>query len=182
MESLFTSCAVVYVLIYACEGVVRYGLYNLGHDDAILLRDLLMVGPLALLFARQSFRGHVHPAFAAFAAIIAVHGTIAALNLGSYLPVIYGAKLLVNVLFGFVASGQLVRPGRRTLLVFVLIWLITLTGIVLDKFLITFPWTGLETHVGGIRVDVSRGWDIDDTFRRRTQSKLSLRIRRRTRL
>ena len=33
---------------------------------------------------------------------------------------------------------------------------------VLDKFFVTFPWMGMETHIGGISVDVSRGWDIDD--------------------
>jgi hypothetical protein len=167
MQSLFACCAITYLLIYACEGVVRYGLYYLGHDEAILLRDLLIMGPLALLFAAQSLRGRVHPAFAIFAAIIAVHGAIATFNLGTSLPAIYGAKLLVNVLFGFIASGQLVQPSRRTLTLFVVIWLITLTGVALDKFVYTFPWTGLETHIGGIQVDVSRGWDIDDVFEKR---------------
>jgi hypothetical protein len=82
-------------------------------------------------------------------------------------PAVYGAKLLVNVLFGFLAGTQLVRPERRMLTLFALIWLVTLTGVVLDKFVYTFPWTGLETHIGGIQVDVSRGWDIDDTFEKR---------------
>ena len=168
MQRLFTVSAIIYVLIYALEGVTRYGLYNIGHDEAILFRDLLLIMPLALLFAKQSFRGHVHPAFAAFAAIIVIHGAIATFNLGSYLPAIYGAKLLINVLFGFLAARQLVQPGRSILTVFAIIWLVTLTGVALDKFMYTFPWTGLETHVGGIRVDVSRGWDIDDAFEKRT--------------
>jgi hypothetical protein len=47
------------------------------------------------------------------------------------------------------------------LLLFAVVWLISVTGIVLDKYFHTFPWMGLETHVGGIQVDVSRGWDID---------------------
>jgi hypothetical protein len=167
MQRLFTVSAIVYVLIYACEGAVRYGLYNVGHDDAILLRDLLVVLPLALLFATQALRGHIHPAFAAFAGIVALHGAIATFNLGTYVPAVYGAKLLVNVLFGFLAGRQLVRPDRRTLTIFALIWLITITGVALDKFVYTFPWTGLSTHVGGIQVDVSRGWDIEDTFEKR---------------
>ncbi len=177
MRRLFTVSAIIYVLLYACEGAVRYGLYSIGRDDAILLRDLLLLGPLALLFAAQLLRGQVHPAFLTFGVVLAVHGAIATLNLGSYVPAVYGAKLLVNVLFGFLAGTQLVRPERRVLTVFALIWLITLTGVVLDKFVLTFPWTGLETHVGGIQVDVSRGWDIDDTFEKRaagfTRSSIS---------
>ena len=167
MRRLFIVSAIIYVLIYACEGAVRYGLYNIGRDDAILLRDLLMLLPLASLFVNQSFRARLHPALFAFAAAIALHGAIAMFNLGSYVPAIYGAKLLVNVLFGFLAERHLVQPERRTLTMFVMIWVITLTGVALDKFVCTFPWTGLETHIGGIRVDVSRGWDIEDSFEKR---------------
>ncbi len=167
MQGLFTLCASIYLVIYALEGVVRYGLYNIGHDNAILLRDLLMIGPLTLLFAAQAFRGHVHPAFGVFAAIVAVHGAVASFNLQTTLPAIYGTKMLINVLFGFLAARQLVRPGRRVLTLFAVLWVVTLTGVVLDKFVYILPWTGLETHIGGIQVDVSRGWDIEDTFNKR---------------
>jgi hypothetical protein len=177
MQRLFNIAAVIYILIYAGEGVARYGLYSIGHDDAILLRDLLMIVPLALLFVAQSLRGRVHPAFAVFAAVIAVHGAIATFNLGTYLPAVYGAKLLINALFGFIAARELINPGPRTMTIFVLIWLVSITGVVLDKFVYTFPWMGLETHIGGIQVDVSRGWDIDDSFDKRaagfTRSSIS---------
>ena len=43
MQALFNLCAISYLLIYAFEGVIRYGLYNVGHDDAILLRDGLVI-------------------------------------------------------------------------------------------------------------------------------------------
>jgi hypothetical protein len=167
MQRLFNVAAVIYILIYAFEGVVRYGLYSVGHDEAILLRDLLLVVPPGLLFVTQVLRGRLHPAFAAFAAVIAVHGAIAIFNLGSYVPAIYGAKLLINVLFGFLAARELLNPGSRTMTIFVLIWVASITGVVLDKFLYTFPWTGLETHIAGIKVDVSRGWDIEDSFDKR---------------
>jgi hypothetical protein len=177
LEKIFNVAAVIYIAIYAGEGAVRYGLYSIGHDDAILLRDLLMVVPLCLLFAAQALRGRLHPAFAVFAIVIAVHGGIAVFNLGSYVPAVYGAKLLINVLFGFIAARELINPGPRTMSIFVLIWLASVTGVVLDKFLYTFPWTGLETHIGGIRVDISRGWDIEDSFDKRaagfTRSSIS---------
>jgi hypothetical protein len=177
MQRLFNVAAVLYILIYAFEGVVRYGLYSIGHDDVILLRDLLMVVPLGLLFVAQVLRGRLHPAFAVLAAVIAVHGAIARFNLGSDLPAIYGAKLLINLLFGFLAARELINPGPRTMTIFVLIWLALITGVVLDKFVYTFPWTGLETHIGGIKVDISRGWDIEDTFDKRaagfTRSSIS---------
>ena len=48
-----------------------------------------------------------------------------------------------------------------------LVWLISVVGILLDKFVYTFPWMGLATNIGGIQVDVSRGWDIDGGFEKR---------------
>jgi hypothetical protein len=167
MQALFSLCAVSYLLIYAFEGAIRYGLYNIGHDDAILLRDGLVLLPLAALLITQAFRLRVHPAFFVFAGIIGLHGLIAVLNLGTAVPAIYGTKLLVNVLFGFIAARPLAQPSRRVLWLLALVWLVSVTGVVLDKFVYTFPWMGLETHIGGIQVDVSRGWDIDSGFDKR---------------
>jgi hypothetical protein len=177
MQTLFTFCAFSYVLIYAFEGVIRYGLYLFGQDNLILLRDVLVTVPLALLFVGQAFRMSLHPAFIVFGAIVLLHGAIATFNLHTTLPAIYGAKLLVNVLFGFIAAGLLVQPSRRMLWLLGIVWLVTVTGVALDKFVYTFPWMGLETHIGGIQVDVSRGWDIDSGFDKRaagfTRSSIS---------
>jgi hypothetical protein len=177
MQALFTLSSTVYLLIYAFEGAIRYGLYSIGKDNVILARDALIVGPLALLLAAQAFRLRVNPAFAVFAGIVMLHGAIARFNLHTILPAIYGAKLLVNVLFGFIAGRQLMQPSRRILLLIALVWLVSVGGVVLDKFVYTFPWMGLETNVGGIKVDVSRGWDIDSGFDKRaagfTRSSIS---------
>lgn len=161
MQSLFALSSICYLLIYAFEGAIRYGLYSIGKDNLILARDVLILLPLALLLLAQACRLHIHPAFAVFGGIVALHGAVANFNLHTALPVIYGAKLLVNILFGFIAARQLSQPSRRVLLLLALVWLISVVGVVLDKFVYTFPWMGLETHVGGIQVDVSRGWDID---------------------
>ena len=160
MPSLFSFCAFIYVSIYAFEGVIRYGLYNVGLSNAILLRDGLIILPIAVLLAKQVFHFRLHPAFFVFACIVGLHGALATFNLHTVLPAAYGAMLLLYVLFGFIAARQLIRPGSRTLRLLTLIWLVSVIGVGLDKFVYTMPWTGLETHIGGINVDVSRGWDI----------------------
>jgi hypothetical protein len=167
MQGLFTLCAVAYLLIYAFEGVIRYGLYSVGADSAILVRDGLIIGPLLLLLAAQAFRTRVHPAYLAFAAIVALHGLIATLNFHTVLPAVYGAKLLVNVLFGFIAARALVLPSRKVVILLGVVWAVSVFAVVLDKFFVTFPWMGIETHIGGISVDVSRNWDISDGIAKR---------------
>src|SRR5271155_3358873 len=98
MRSLFSLCAFTYLTIYAFEGVIRYGLYNVGLDNAILLRDGLVLGPTVALLIAQAFRLRIHPAYAVFAAIITLHGALAFFNLHTAVPAIYGAKLMINVL------------------------------------------------------------------------------------
>src|SRR5580692_11094860 len=92
MQSLFTLCAVIYLLLYAFEGAIRYALYSIGMDNAILLRDALVLAPLILLLIAQARRMRIHPAYWAFAAVIALHGAIAYLNIRTTLPVVYGTK------------------------------------------------------------------------------------------
>ncbi len=167
MQTFFTVSATLYILLYAFEGALRYGLYNVGMDSAILLRDGLLDVPLAVLLVTQAFRLRVHPAFLIFACVVALHGLIITLNFHTTLPAIYGAKLLINVLFGFIVARQIAEPGRRLVWLFAVVWVASIVGVLLDKFVYTFPWMGLETTIGGIKVDVSRGWDIDGGFDKR---------------
>ena len=43
----------------------------------------------------------------------------------------------------------------------------TLIGVCLDKFVVTFPWTGIKTIVGDLNVDVSKDWEVQDSIARR---------------
>ena len=133
MQRLFTLCAVAYLLIYAFEGVIRYGLYSVGANSVILLRDGLILGPLLILLVAQACRTRVHPAYFVFAAIVGLHGIISTLNFHTALPAIYGAMLMVNVLFGFIAARVLVLPSRKVVLLLGTVWGISVVVVVLDK-------------------------------------------------
>lgn len=166
MESLFVVCSTIYLCIYACEGPIRLFLHQHGADDLILLRDGLMFAPLLLLFAAQAFRGRIHPAYLAFALLMAIHGAIIYAGQRSYVPVAYGVKLCTNLLFGFIAARQLCMPGRRTTMLLTVVWLVSVVALALDKYLYTMPWMGVETHIGGIQVDVARDWFVEGADKR----------------
>ncbi len=167
MPALFATSALLYILTYAFEGVVRYGLYLVGADSLILLRDALLVVPVLWLGASQARQLRLHPAFFVFLGIILVHGIIIYGNFHTVIPITYGAKLLFGELFGFIAAAELTRPSPRALRILVLIWIAVLAGVAFEKFVASFPWVGLTTHIGGITVDVSHGWDIQDAFQKR---------------
>ncbi len=159
MKRLFTICGCLYIAIYAFEGVVRWGLNAVGANSAIFVRDALFALPVTALLVAQAFRLRVHPAFLVFFAVVAVHGAMMYLNMHTSEAVVYGVKILMPILFGFLAASTLVQPERRTLLFFVLILIASQVGLFLDKFLVTFPWIGMTTHIGGLTVDISHDWE-----------------------
>jgi len=167
MAALFAGSALLYVLIYAFEGALRYQLYLAGANSMILLRDALLAGPLLWLGLVQARQLRVHPAFFVFIAVILLHGMVIYGNFHTTTPIAYGTMLLMGELFGFIAGRELTWPSRRVLRVLVVVWLASLVGVGLEKFVTEFPWVGLTTHIGGLKVDVSHGWDIENAFQKR---------------
>ncbi len=167
LQSFFVFGAATYISIYSLEGVVRYGLSIGGADTAILARDLLIWLPLVGLLLYQATRLRVGRSFLIYVAVIAVHGSIIYLNFRTTLPVVYGAKLLINVLFGFVAATLITHPGRRLSQLFVLLWVAGIIGLTLEKFFFDMPWVGMSATIGGLAVDVSHNWDIVDPLEKR---------------
>lgn len=165
--ALFAFCGLLYLSIYALEAPTRYGLYLAGQDSLILLRDGLIALPLLLLAAAQGAQLRLHPAFIASGVVLAFHALVLMGTVGSPLGAVYGVKVLMNMLFGFFAGCMFIAPGGRVLRIFALLWVLIMIGICLDKFVLTFPWTGMRTMVGDLNVDVSKDWQISDPFARR---------------
>ncbi|MFV3129065.1 hypothetical protein [Niveispirillum sp. KHB5.9] len=167
LAAVFACCAALYLVIYALEAPVRYGLYLAGKDSFILLRDGLMAVPLILLCAAQANQLRLHPAFLAFGVAMAFHGLVLMGTVGSVTGAAYGVKVVMNLLFGFFVAGMLIAPQGRMLRLFAVLWVLIMIGIILDKWGLPFPWTGMTTQVGDLNVDVSKDWQISDPFARR---------------
>ena len=178
LGALFIAACVAYFGVYSLEAPIRYVLYNAGKDSLILLRDGLIVGPIALLIAAQALRLRLHPVVFVFGMLIVFHGLVLMGTVGSATGAAYGVKILINLLFGFFVAGLLLQPGNKVLTFLALIWCIMIVGVCLDKFVVTFPWTGIKTVVGDLNVDVSKDWQIEDPLSRRvagfTRSSISV--------
>jgi hypothetical protein len=178
LGALFVAAAVMYLGIYALEAPVRFALYTAGKDNLIFVRDVLIVGPLSALLAAYGLRLRLHPAFVVFGMLMAFHGLVQMGTIGSFMAAGYGVKILINLLFGFFVAGLLLQPGNKVLTILAMIWCVTILGVCLDKFVLTFPWTGIKTIVGDLNVDVSRDWQIQDPLARRvagfTRSSISV--------
>lgn len=167
LRRMFLVCGIGYLLVYAFEGAVRYALELAGASNAIFVRDGLLWVPVLALLVVQAARLRVHPAFFVFAAIIAVHGSLMYENMHSAEAVAYGTKVLMGCLFGFLAGELLTVPGPRTTRFLGWLLLVSLVGLVLDKFVLSFPWEGMTAHIGGLTVDVSRDWETGNGMAKR---------------
>jgi hypothetical protein len=165
--TFFTFCMGVYLGIYALEAPIRYGLFLAGKDSLILVRDSLIIAPLFFLAAAQSLRLQLHAGFVIWAVVMAFHAMVLVGTVGSPVGAVYGAKVLINVLFGFFAAGLLISPGPRMTRWLSLLWLVIVVGVCLDKGGLQFPWTGIKTVIGDLNVDVSKDWEITDPLARR---------------
>jgi hypothetical protein len=164
---MFLLGALIYLSAYGLEAPIRYVLYLGGKDSLILARDGLIIGPLVVLFAARALRLQMPSIFLVSGALLAFHALVLIGTVGSFVGAAYGVKILVNLLFGILLAGMLVAPGPKTFRFLLLVWLVTLVGVGLDKFVMTFPWTGIKTIVGDLNVDVSKDWQVQDTLARR---------------
>jgi hypothetical protein len=162
-----TFCVLVYITIYAFESPVRYLLYLGSANTLILLRDGLLIGPLALIFFRDVLNGRVHPVMWLFAIVACVGFAVSYANFGVLAVSALGTKMLLGTLFGLVAGLPLMDTTKRVNRVFIALWMISVTGVVLEKFVVHFPWVGLHAIIGNVDVELARDWQITDQFENR---------------
>lgn len=151
---------VLYLTIYAFEGPIRYLLLHLGLDEVILLRDAMLALILLPVFVTSGIGPVARIYLAWFVAILGIHSIIIYANFRDPTVVAYVFKEFMPVLYGIVLGRLSGAPSRFVVYAFAALWCVTVFGLVLDKFVLTFPWTGLSTVVGGIKVDVGHDWQI----------------------
>jgi hypothetical protein len=169
MRKLFVACSILFIAIYAAEAPIRYWLKFAGADSMIFVRDFLLIVPLLVLFVSQSFAARIHPAYWVFLAIVAVHGSISYINFHTAIPVVYGTKFLIPFLFGFIAATSLTETRGRAFKILCAVWIVTFAALCVDKFGPDnfFPWSGMKTEIGDLKVDISANWDITSGLDRR---------------
>lgn len=168
----------IYLTIYSFEAPIRYGLVLLGLMEVILLRDLLILGPLGYIIARQAFERRLHPVLLVFGFLIIVQGTVFYLNFHAVGPVILGTKLLVNVVLGLLVGVSLINCSGRLQKYIAFLFFVGAAGVLIEKWVTPFPWVGMSANIGGIDVVVSLDWGGDDPLLRRVGgfTRLSINV------
>ena len=156
-----------YVVIFSFESPIRYAL-NLAHVDSLILaRDMLIDIPFMLVSLLQLLEHKVSLALKVFLSLLVIEGVAFFLNFGVILPVIFGTKLLLNIAFGLVAGAILITPSRRVRWLLIGLFVVSATGILLEKYVLRFPWVGMHAVIAGTEIELSKDWQVEDSFSRR---------------
>lgn len=167
MQAILKYSLFIYLMFYACESLIRFGLYKIGADALIFVRDIIIIVPILILFLNQLLKKQLHPAFYIFAFVIGLHGLVMVLNIGNIVTVIYSAKVLITLLFGALAAKVILQPDRQTLWFLGALWVFSIAMVGLDKYFSPFSWVGIgNTNIGGLEVELSRDWEITGVDKR----------------
>ena len=157
----------IYITIYSFEAPIRYVLALTGLTELILLRDLLIIIPLALIFMRQLFERQIHPVLMIFALVITVQCITFYLNFHVLLPALLGAKLVINIALGMLVGALLINCSGRVFTAFLILFWVSCLGVYVEKTTGQFPWVGMSVVVGGVETTVSMDWGGTNLFNRR---------------
>jgi len=149
---------VFYLAAFAFEGPIRYVLFKHGLDNAIVLRDAVLMVLMTPTFFVLDVGAITRKYLLVFVSIIALHGIIIYFNFGNIEVIGYCAKEFMPILFGAILARLSGSPSKFALYALAFLWAATVFGLLWDKFVATFPWTGLSTVVGGLTVDVGKDW------------------------
>ncbi len=167
VAKLAVFCMVIYIAIYTFESPIRYILAMVGGSQLILARDALIILPLGALIILDAFNQKTQPIMIVTLAIMPVAVVVGIVNFGSYAPVALGFKMFLNVILGMMVGLSLIDPSPRLFRLFVAFWAITLIGVVLEKYVVNYPWVGMHAIIGNQDVEISRDWQVTDAFNKR---------------
>lgn len=158
------------IVLAGVEGALRYGLHKVGLDSAIFFRDALLFGSFgAYLFVRIPL-GAVPASVGVFALLMLVHGAIAVAQLHTGISVVYGLKLMLPILCGFLVPDAIFAPSRRVTRWMLILWIVSVAGAAYDRIVLGptgfFPWVGTNVSLGGIDVELGRDWQSGDEIKR----------------
>ncbi len=160
-------CAVIYVTIYALEAPFRYMLALTKLNQLILLRDLLILGPLVFVAAAQINRRKLDPVFLVFGFLLSFQAMVFYVNSHATTPIIIGAKMFLNILTGLLLASALINGKPWMVRWLAILFGLSCAGLLMEKFLFEFPWVGMIVNIGGLDVPISLDWQSGGDLEKR---------------
>lgn len=156
LPALLRGAFFLALLSYTIEGVLRFGLIQVGAEFLLYVRDLFLALIVVYATLREVVLKKIGP-FGLGILLLSGHAAVGMLQLSNPLQVAFGLKLFLPILAGMAAAPLLFANDRFPLKFFAFLWGVCAAGILLDHFLI-LPWTGLSYSLMGHEIEGNRIW------------------------
>lgn len=157
---LLLWCALLYLSSFAIDGLLRHVLSALGIASFLYLRDALIAGALVWIALKLAVHGgNLLVAVPVALYCLTCHFLLGLYQGASLFSALFALKIYLPLVFGLsVAEAVAANPTffKRTIL---LIWIVSLAGVILNDYLGSFPWEGstFDTAFGSVNT-VQHWW------------------------
>jgi hypothetical protein len=157
MQTLACSLVAAFVVLHALDSMFRWAFELVGFGAAIYVRDYLLVLAILLTFLGHGARTRDIRRSVWMFWTFAVLVCISFLSELKLLQVLFGIKVWLPVMAGFLlVDSGMVRSLHKPL-PWGLLWALLCIGVFLNYFY-RFPWIGLTLQVGDLAVTGNREW------------------------
>lgn len=146
----------IYLASLVFDAPIRYFLSSHGIPQFLYLRDVAVVGYVALSILGRWQRGYVRKSELLLVGVLSYWCLIGLVQL-NVAQVLFGVKVFLPLYFAYLVLPFLIARWDRQIRIFTALWLATLLGVVLDYY-VAFPWEGLSYELAGREIEVSRAW------------------------
>jgi hypothetical protein len=157
MKHLSKAILFVWFLFVVFEAPLRYTFVKLNAPFLIYLKDFLLFIPLLWYFLLITYTGRINY-LVLFVLSFLMYGLIIGYLNGIKLPqLLFGAKIFITFLAGFIFVSEYQIEEESLLTMFRILIPIVFLGLFLDLFF-ALPWEGLSYKLGSYSIEGSRQW------------------------
>ena len=151
-----TAC-VIFLLAQLFGGVLRWLLDFAGLSAATYLPNVFMLGCVGFMLVADAVNQRTSRSLMVLVVVVLLSMVVGYLNTGKAVQVIFGAWVLMPFFFGLTFAPVLLRHDRYTRRVLAILFLISISGVILESF-VALPWVGLSYSLGGVDIEGAREW------------------------
>lgn len=152
---------------YLLEGPLRGGLFSIGLQNLLYLRDGVAVVSIALALALPLVRGDKPaPGLVVMLWVLAVHACIGVLLGGTVFQRLFGVKIFIPVLYTVAIFPAVQQHFTLFLRGMAVCFTVSVAGVLINEVAGEMPWEGLRYDTAFGSVQATRQWWMSGGLRR----------------
>lgn len=149
---------ILYLGSYIIEGPIRYILHSSNLEWMIYFRDLIVVALIFFRLLNYLMRQKIRKIDLGVFIFFLIYVVVGVIYVGDILQVAFGIKIFLPIIVGMMYYNEFTSQVNTIKPIFLIFFIITAIGIMLEYKLEQLPWAGLGYDISGVQIEGSREW------------------------